>query len=224
MTKTGSGREQDDFEDWLGRELQRTLGPVRGPSPRASQAAFRAASRARGGTLMAIKSGIVTAVTSKAAAGAAALAVAAGGGAAVATAATGSANPTNWGQAVVQAVQGCKQQVRSDGAAGKGSENVGRCVSAFARQHGEQQRSAHAGSAPSPKPTTSASTHGRSRGSEESAAHAQVPHPTPSGIGAPASTGPGQSGADHGQSGGHDADHGRPSHLPSAVASPPGRG
>src|SRR5579875_1811594 len=193
MSTTGSG-EQDDFEGWLERELRRTLGPVRGPSPRASQAAFRAVSRGRGGTLMAIKSGILASVTGKAAAGIAALAVATGGGAVAAVAATGSANPAAWGQAVVQAVQGCKQQVGDNAAAGKGTWNVGRCVSAFARQHGERERLAHAGSVSSPAPATPASPHGRSRGEEESTAHAGVPHPTPTGGGLSGSTGVGQPG------------------------------
>lgn len=92
---------------------------------------------------MAIKSSVLAAISVKAAAGgvAAALAVS---GAAAATAATGSANPASWGQAVVQAVQDCKDQVRGADGSTDGPRNVGQCVSAFARQKGEQQRAEHA--------------------------------------------------------------------------------
>ena len=77
--------------------------------------------------------------------GAAGLAVAllAVGAAAVATEAsvTGSANPTNWGQAVVDQVNTCKNALKP------GQHGIGQCVSAFAKTHGAQVSSDHASSA-----------------------------------------------------------------------------
>lgn len=82
----------DDFEPWLERELQQAVGSVRGPSPRAEQAAYRAAPlrRAR------------LAVKSVAAIAAVGLAVAVGitGVAAM----TGSPNPMSIGHRMVEAV------------------------------------------------------------------------------------------------------------------------
>src|SRR5215467_3334379 len=106
MKPTGS---DGDFERWLERELQRTVGSVRGPSPRAPQAAYRAASRS-GGKSLTIRTGIF----SKGAAGLAAVLLTVGGGSAVAMAATGSANPMELGQRVADIVQNCKDQIRTD--------------------------------------------------------------------------------------------------------------
>ncbi len=50
---------------------------------------------------------------------------------------TGSANPSNWGQQVVQQVQKCKD------ALAPGSHGIGECVSTFASQHGQQVSSDH---------------------------------------------------------------------------------
>src|SRR5215472_8577039 len=94
-----------DFERWLERELRRTVGSVRGPSPRATQAAYRAASRPGGKSL---------GIFGKGAAGLAAVLLTIGGGSAVAMAATGSANPLELGQRVADIVQGCKAQIRTD--------------------------------------------------------------------------------------------------------------
>jgi hypothetical protein len=81
-----------DFERWLDAELKRTLGSVKGPSPRAVQADYHAPSR-RGRQLM-------NRIAVRTANGLAALALAVGGGAVVATTTTGSANPAIWGQQV----------------------------------------------------------------------------------------------------------------------------
>ncbi len=54
-------------------------------------------------------------------------------GAATEVALTGSVNPANWGQNVTQAVQTCKDTLRASGTRG-----IGPCVSAIAKQHGEQ--------------------------------------------------------------------------------------
>lgn len=82
-----------DFERWLDAELKRTLGSVQGPSPRAVQAGYRAASRP-GGQLK----NRVAALTATGISVFGAVAFAIGGGAMVATTTTGSANPAVWGQ------------------------------------------------------------------------------------------------------------------------------
>ncbi len=61
----------------------------------------------------------------------AALAVA-GAGVTTEVATTGSLNPSDWGQQVVQQVNTCKDTLRASGVRG-----IGQCVSAFAKQHGK---------------------------------------------------------------------------------------
>lgn len=132
---------------------------------------------------MTIRSGILGSVVRKGATGLVAAALTmAGGGAVVAAAATGSANPMNWGAQVREAVESCKAPFaghsRSDAFtdAHTGGRNVGQCVSAFAKKHGEQQRASHSeaaesGSRPTPTPTA----HGQSGGShgQSDASHGQ---------------------------------------------------
>jgi len=156
-----------DFERWLGGELQRTVGTASGPSPRAAQATYRVTFR-RGGTVPTIKSGILAALTSKGVAAAAVTALAVGGGTAVvAAAATGSADPGTWGQQVVQTVQGCKDTVRTDSGTASGSRGIGRCVSKFASQHGQQMRDEHANDAAGGATESQAGeTHGASAGGQ----------------------------------------------------------
>ncbi len=92
-------RRDGDFERWLDGELKRTV-PVRGPSPRAAQAAYR---RLPSGAVP----GLLRSITARGLAVLAAAALTIGGGAVVATAATGTANPASWGQMVVEVVRGC---------------------------------------------------------------------------------------------------------------------
>ena len=54
-------------------------------------------------------------------------------GTATEVAVTGSLNPETWGQHVTQAVQTCKDTLRASGTRG-----IGQCVSAIAKQHGQQ--------------------------------------------------------------------------------------
>lgn len=89
---------------------------------------------------MTMQSSVLAALTTKAAVGGTAVALAVGG---AATTATGTPNPVSWGQSVVQAVQSCKDDVRAEGGSANGFRNVGQCVSKFARQHGQEQRSEH---------------------------------------------------------------------------------
>lgn len=77
-------------------------------------------------------------VSTKGAAGIAVALLAVGAaGAAGEAAVTGSANPSNWGQQVVEQVQDCKA------ALAPGSHGIGQCVSAFAKKHGEQVSDDH---------------------------------------------------------------------------------
>ena len=72
-----------------------------------------------------------------------AIALLAIGAAAVATeaAVTGSANPANWGEAVVDQVNTCK------GALAAGEHGIGQCVSAFAKTHGDTVSDSHSSGA-----------------------------------------------------------------------------
>ena len=63
---------------------------------------------------------------------------AAGAGAATEAALTGSLNPSDWGQQVKQQVETCKETLRASGVRG-----IGPCVSAFAKQHGDQTSDQH---------------------------------------------------------------------------------
>lgn len=80
----------------------------------------------------------VSVVSTKGAIGLATAIVAVGAaGVAVEASATGSTNPGNWGQQVVQQVDKCKA------ALAPGSHGIGQCVSAFAKQHGPQVSADH---------------------------------------------------------------------------------
>ncbi len=199
MTPTGSDGE---FERWLERELRRTVGSVRGPSPRAAQAAYRAASRS-GGKSLTMRSGIF----GKGAAGLAAVLLTVGGGSAVAMAATGSANPMELGHRVADIVQGCKAQIRTDihdsaadvdthgASAARNNHGIGQCVSSKVNhnQNGEAHQQANgvkdADERKAASPSTSPGTHqdhGQGNGSGS--------------VGAPGQGGAGHGPGDHGHS------------------------
>ena len=77
-------------------------------------------------------------VSGKGAVGLAVAALAVGAaGAAGEAAITGSANPGDWGQQVVQQVQKCRDALTP------GSHGIGQCVSTFANQHGKDVSSDH---------------------------------------------------------------------------------
>lgn len=83
--------------------------------------------------------GAGAAIAAKLATGLAVAALAmAGAGVATEVATTGSLNPTDWGQQVKQQVATCKDTLRASGVRG-----IGPCVSAFAKQHGEQVSDQH---------------------------------------------------------------------------------
>ncbi len=114
-----------DFDREIERELDRALGPV----DSSSIPAWRApASR---GVMRRILGGAGAALGAKLLTGFAVAAMAAAGATAATEAGiTGSLNPSDWGQQVVQQVSKCKAALQP------GQHGIGQCVSAFAKQHG----------------------------------------------------------------------------------------
>jgi len=119
-----------DFDRDIERELGRVLGPVETSSIPAWSAP------ASGGFMKKILGGTGAALAAKLVTGFAIGALAAAG--ATEAAITGSANPTVWGQQVVQQVQKCKAALQP------GQHGIGQCVSAFARQNGIDHRASGA--------------------------------------------------------------------------------
>jgi len=123
------------FDRWLEQQLQTQAVKQSGPSPMPAQAQYHAA-YLQGGPHMSVLAHAVSAVSAKGAIGLTVAALALGTAGAEA-AITGSPNPSNWGQQVVQQVQKCKD------ALAPGSHGIGECVSTFASQHGKQVSSDH---------------------------------------------------------------------------------
>jgi len=117
-----------DFESELERELHRILDPIAAaPIPhRRAPSSGGIMKRLFGGAGAALGVKLLTGIAVAASAAVVA-------GAATEVALTGSVNPANWGQNVTQAVQTCKDTLRASGTRG-----IGPCVSAIAKQHGEQ--------------------------------------------------------------------------------------
>ena len=117
----------------LERELHRILDPIAAlpiPPRRGSLP---------GGFMKRVLGGAGAALALKLATGVAVAAfAAAAAGVATEVAVTGSLNPSNWGQSVTQAVQTCKDTLRASGTRG-----IGPCVSAIAKQHGQQVSDSH---------------------------------------------------------------------------------
>jgi len=125
----------DGFDQWLEQQLQTQAVKQSGPSPMPAQAQYHAA-YLQGGPHMSVLAKAATVVSAKGAIGLAVAALALGTAGAEA-AITGTTNPANWGQQVVQQVQKCKD------ALAPGSHGIGDCVSTFAKQHGQQVSSEH---------------------------------------------------------------------------------
>jgi hypothetical protein len=117
-----------DFESELERELHRILDPIAAaPIPlRRAPLSGGIMKRLLGGAGAALGLKLLTGV----AVAAFAVVVA---GTATEVAVTGSLNPETWGQHVTEAVQTCKDTLRASGTRG-----IGQCVSAIAKQHGQQ--------------------------------------------------------------------------------------
>src|SRR5437660_9748729 len=122
-----------EFELELERELHRILDPISAAPipPRRAPISGGFTKRLLGGAGAALGLKLATGVAVAAFAAAAA-------GVATEVAVTGSLNPTNWGQSVTKAVQTCKDNLRASGTRG-----IGPCVSAIAKQHGQQVSDSH---------------------------------------------------------------------------------
>jgi hypothetical protein len=122
-----------DFELELERELHWILDPIAALPipPRRALVSGGFRKRLLGGAGAALGLKLATGVAVAAFAAAAA-------GVATEVAVTGSLNPSNWGQSVTQAVQTCKDTLRASGTRG-----IGPCVSAIAKQHGQQVSDSH---------------------------------------------------------------------------------
>lgn len=121
-----------NFDRWLEDELSRRLSAVDGGHVAPRYLESRAPRR---GKVLTVLAGAPALISAKVAAAGIVLVAAATTGVAVHAAAAGNTgnDPANWGQQVVQQVQKCKAQL------GAGEHGIGKCVSQFAKQHGDQQ-------------------------------------------------------------------------------------
>jgi uncharacterized membrane protein YgcG len=152
----------NEFDKWLEQQLQMEAAAQPGRHPMPAQAQYHAA-YLQGGTQVSFLAKVAGLVTAKAAIGLTlgVLAVSAAGAAGEASI-TGSADPSNWGQQVVQQVQKCKA------ALAPGAHGIGDCVSAFAKQHGDQVSDSHQASGartnePSPSPDQKGNGKGKNK-------------------------------------------------------------
>lgn len=163
----------DAFDQWLGQQLQQHAAAHSAPSPMPAQAQYHAAYLG-GGVHVPVLAKVAAVLTTKAAIAVTfgVLAAAAAGEAAV----TGSINPADWGQQVVQQVQTCKD------ALGPGSHGIGDCVSSFSSQHGKNVSDEHRAH-PTPgqgNGNGSGSGNGDGNGDGKDKAHPTPPgHPSP---------------------------------------------
>ncbi|MHB1501617.1 MAG: hypothetical protein ACYCYK_10720 [Candidatus Dormibacteria bacterium] len=136
-----------DLDRLLERELQQRVAAHPGSFADPGMARYHAAFLT-GGMHMPFVPSFLAGLSAKAAVGLAVATLAVGGGATVAVATTHSINPIVWGETVVGAVKTCKAEY-GPSATPSGSttakENVGQCVSAIAKTHGQMERQLHAG-------------------------------------------------------------------------------
>jgi len=170
-----------DLDELLERELRRHVAGLRVRSPRADQAAYRTVA-AIGGKRMPLLSSLTAAASSKAAVGLATAALVIGGGSVAAAAATGSANPSNWGKTVTDAVASCKAKLGDD------QHGIGRCVSKVAKQNGQEERSEAASGARQQHPTPPSQHPTGAPTAHPTGAPAEHPTGPPSGIPTPPAT------------------------------------
>lgn len=146
-----------DFDKWLEHELQNRAAAHMGPRPMPVQAEYHAAFLkqanrvpvfAKVAALLSAK--VVVGLTL----GVLAVSAASAGEAAI----TGSANPTAWGQQVVQQVEKCKDALTP------GAHGIGDCVSTFASQRGVQvSTDQHASGARTNEPSPTDPSKGKSK-------------------------------------------------------------
>jgi hypothetical protein len=171
----------DPFDHWLGHQLRQHASLHSGPTRSPDQAQY-AVAPIQGAVHIPVLAKLVALVTTKAVIGLSAGILAAGAASAGEAVITGSSNPHDWGQQVVQQVQKCK------GALASGSHGIGDCASSFASRHGKKLSSQ-----PQATPTpihlgdhTAGPVHGKVRPVPGGASRAagRVP-PTPGGTGHP---------------------------------------
>jgi hypothetical protein len=156
----------DSFDQWLGQQLEQHTSAHSAPSPMPAQAQYHAA-YLQGGLHVPMLSKVAAVLTTKAAiAATVGVLVAAAAGEAVVT---GSVNPTDWGQQVVQQVQKCKEALAPE------SHGIGKCVSSFASQHGKKVSSDHRAT---PTPGQGNGGNGNGNGSGNGSGNDKT-HPTP---------------------------------------------
>ena len=128
MAQSSEYAMKDEFDLWLEGELGKGYVPFSSTPPPAGAPYRAGVHAARHRRLPRTRAAIVAAAVAIGLMGTTAFAAAA---------ATGSANPQVWGQYVSDAVSTCKSQLES------GQHDIGKCVSAIARQKGAQQRNQH---------------------------------------------------------------------------------
>ena len=106
-------------------------------------------------------------LSAKGAAGLAVAAIAVGGGTA-ATVATHSMDPVTWAQVFVGQVKTCQSQfpgghLATPTGSTTAKENVGQCVSGFAKKHGQAEHALHANGAQGGNPKGLSSSHSTGR-------------------------------------------------------------
>jgi hypothetical protein len=134
-----SVEDDPQFERWLDRELGSAVRSVRGPCPRAEQAAYRASGRR----------GVVSAPGRLAAGVALAIVAIIAGGVLAVAAYTGSPNPAEWAPVVVRVVSGCGWDIAPDGRHVRDLDN---CVDGRER-NSESPAPSPASPAPPPRAT-----------------------------------------------------------------------
>lgn len=171
MSTVGGG----SFDQWLGQQLQLHASANGGPSPLPAQAQYHAAYIQGAHLPLLAKVGAV--LTTKAAIGVTAGVLAVGAAGAGEAVITGSVNPSDWGNQVVKQVNDCKAALAPD------THGIGKCVSAFASQHGNQGsngNSAEHRANPTPSQTNHTPEQPPAKG--KPSAHPTPPshaHPTP---------------------------------------------
>jgi hypothetical protein len=147
-----------DLDRLLEQELQRQVATHPGSAADPGMARYHAAFL-RGGMHMPFVPSFLAGLSAKGAAGLALAAIAVGGGAA-ATVASHSIDPVTWGQMVVGQVSTCKAEYgpsaspsATPSASPSAKANIGQCVSAFAKTHGQTERKLHAHATPSGRPS-----------------------------------------------------------------------
>jgi hypothetical protein len=151
-----------DLDRLLEQELKRQVATHPGNAADPGMARYHAAFL-RGGMHMPFVPSFLAGLSAKGAAGLALAAITVGGGAAAATVVSHDVNvniSTPWGQLVVGQVSKCKAEfgpsaspTATPSVSPAAKANIGQCVSALAKTHGQKERKLHAHATPSGRPS-----------------------------------------------------------------------